>query len=135
MAKVLSLRQALKVWTAMILSAVLLYMGGELSDFLVAEPASTASRWLGAIVAAGSIVPWVFLIAWGVGAADEYHRQIALVGTALAFVLDLLVHVFFNVLQDARLVGWTSHLVELPTAIIVWMVGVAIAAVYYRLRL
>ena len=66
---------------------------------------------------------------------DEYHRHVVLVGTAIAFVAELLVHVAFSVMRDARLVEPNTHLVELPVTMIIWIVGIAISWTYYRLRL
>ena len=51
-----------------------------------------------------------------VSTIDEYHRHVVLVGAAVAFVGELLVHIGFNVMQDARLVSWSTHLQEIPVA-------------------
>jgi hypothetical protein len=77
---------------------------------------------------------WLLFVAWVVSAADEYHRHVALVGTALAFVGELLVHIGFNVLQDARILSWSVHVQEIPVAMIVWLISVAASAFYHRLR-
>jgi len=135
MAKVLTFNQALKLWVLAIVSAGLLYSGGYLSDWLISPPtASIWMRWLGVAVAVGSIVPWLFFIAWALSTADEYHRHVVLVGTAMAFVGELLAHIGFNVMQDARIVSWSTHLQEIPVAMILWVLGIALSAFYQRLR-
>ena len=83
-----------------------------------------------------AFIGWVVLfVAWMVSMVDEYQRHVALVGTAVAFVGELLVHIGFNVMQDARLVSWSTHLQEIPVAMIVWLIGIGASAFYYRLRL
>ena len=134
--KVVSLNQALKLWGWAIASAGLLYASGYLVDYLTASTTTSLGlRWLGVLVAVVSTVPWLLFIAWTVVMMDEYHRHVALVGTAVAFVGELLVHIGFNVMQDARLVSWSMHLQEIPVAMIVWLIGVGASAFYYRLRL
>ena len=132
--KVIPLNQALKLLVLAIASAGLLYASGYLVDYLTAST-SLGLRWLGVFVAVGSVVPWLLFIAWMVSTMDEYHRHVALVGTAVAFVGELLVHIGFNVMQDARLVSWSTHLQEIPVAMIVWLMGMGASAFYYRLRL
>ena len=134
--KVVSLNQALKLWGLAIASAGLLYAGGYLVGYLTAATTTSLGlRWLGVLVAVVSTVPWLLFIAWMVSMMDEYHRHVALVGTAVAFVGELLVHIGFNVMQDARLVSWSSHLQEIPVAMIVWLIGIGASAFYYRHRL
>jgi len=133
---VVSLSQALKVWGLTILAVVLMLYGGRLSDSLIASPTATAGlRWLGVVVAAACLLPWIAFVAWSLSMIDEYHRHVVLVGTAIAFVAELLVHVAFSVMRDARLVEPNTHLVELPVTMIIWIVGIAISWTYYRLRL
>ena len=135
MAKVIPLQQALKVWVAVIGSGVLLYLGRELSDFLVRDRSAPPSlRWAGVAVAVVSVIPWMLMIAWGVSVADEYYRRVAIEGTALAFVVDLTVHVAFGTLVDAGLLASTSVLLEVPAAIITWMASIGIVLLYYRFR-
>jgi len=133
MPKVLTLKQALKVWGWMILSAVLLLKGGTLSDSLVAST-SPATRWLGVGVAALSQVPWIVLVAWGFTVADEYERHIGLVATAIAFVGYVLLYVSFAAIQNAHLVDEHFYLPYLPVAGIMWLFGLGVAKLYYRLR-
>ena len=134
--KVVSLNQALKLWGWAIASAGLLYASGYLVDYLTASTTTSLGlRWLGVLVAVVSTVPWLLFIAWTVLMMDEYHRHVALVGTAVAFVGELVVHIGFNVMQDARLVSWSTHLQELTVAAIVWLIGIGASAFYYRLRL
>lgn len=134
--KVVSLNQALKLWGLAIASAGLLYASGYLVDYLTASTTTSLGlRWLGVLVAVGSVVPWLLFIAWMVSTMDEYQRHVALVGAAVAFVGELLVHIGFNVMQDARLVSWSSHLQELPVAGVVWLIGIGASVFYHRLRL
>jgi len=134
--KVIPLNQALKLWGLAIASAGLLYASGYLVDYLTASTTTSLGlRWLGVFVAVGGTLPWLLFIAWMVSAMDEYHRHVTLVGTAVAFVGELLVHIGFNVMQDARLVSWSTHLQELPVAAVVWLIGIGASAFYYRLRL
>ncbi len=133
--KVVSLNTALKLWGWAIASAGLLYASGYLVDSLTASTtASLALRWVAVFVAVGGLLPWLLFIAWVVSATDEYHRHVALVGTAIAFVGELLVHIGFNVMQDARIVSWSTHLQETPVAMIVWLISVAGSAFYHRPR-
>jgi len=134
--KVIPLNQALKLWGLAIASAGLLYASGYLVDYLTASTTTSLGlRWLGVLVAVGSVVPWLLFVAWTLSMMDEYHRHVALVGTAVAFVGELLAHISFNVMQDARLVSWSTHLQELPVAAVVWLIGIGASAFYYRLRL
>jgi hypothetical protein len=133
--KVVSLNQALKLWGLAIASAGLLYASGFLVDHLTADGSSPALRWLGVGVAVGSIVPWVFFIWWTIAQLDEYHRHVVLVGSAIAFVGELLAHIGFNVMQDAHIVSWSMHVQEIPLAMAVWLLGIGASAFYHRLRL
>jgi hypothetical protein len=133
MPKVLTLKQALKVWIWMILAAILLFKGGNLSDTLVGSN-RVAIRWLGVGVAALSQVPWIVLVAWGFSVADEYERHIGLVATAIAFVGYVLLYVTFAVIQNAHLVGEHFYLPYLPVAGLMWLIGLGLAKLYYRLR-
>jgi hypothetical protein len=65
---------------------------------------------------------------------DEYLRQMALVGTAIGFVVNLIVYIGFNAMQDARLVSWSAHLAPMPVAIGAWVFGVTVAGLYFRYR-
>ena len=136
MTKVLSINQALKIWGFAIVAVAAMYYGGQASDSIAAnQSASLAMRWLAVALAVACMLPWLGFIGWSVSMADEYYRHVALAGTAAAFVVDILVHVAFNVMQAARMVSWSDHLLELPAAMIVWVACVAISAAYYRLRL
>lgn len=135
MAKVLSLKQALKAWFFTLLAVVAFLFGGHFSEYLISDPnASSLIRWIGVSVAVGSLIPWLLLMVAGVGAGDEYVRQVALVGTAIAFVANLLFQVGFNAAQEARLIGSGTHLPPLPIAIGMWLLGCSLALLYYRLR-
>ena len=135
MARMLSLTQALKVWGATIVSAALFIFGGQLSDMLIANPAaSPAVRWFAVALAAGGILPWALLTAWLFGTTDEFVRHIVLVGTAIAFVGDVVVHIAYGVMVSAHLVGPNTYLPELGVAMLLWLFGVGLATLYYRLR-
>ena len=133
--KVMSLNQALKLWGLAIGSAVLINVSGFLVDPLIADGNSLWLRWLGVVVAVGSVVPWVLFMWWMISHVDEYHRHVALVGTAIAFVGEGLAHIGFNVMQDARIVSWSMHLQEIPVAMIVWVLSIGASFFYHRLRL
>jgi hypothetical protein len=131
----LSLTQALKVWGATIVSAALFIFGSRLSDMLIANPAaSPAVRWAAVAVAAGSILPWALLTMWLFGTTDEFVRHIVLVGTAIAFVSGVVVHIAYGVMVDAHLIGPNTYLPELGVAMLLWLFGVGLATLYYRLR-
>ena len=134
MAKVIPLQQGLKFLFAMILAIVVLDGGGLLTDHLAASQ-SAALRWLAVAAAVITLLPWLGIIVWPLMHLDEYHRRIVLVGTALSFVVDLLVRTAFNVIVDAHLVAPTFYLPALPLAMGVWVVSVALTALYYRASL
>lgn len=133
MARALPLQQALKYFLLLILAMVVLYAGSAATDHLVASP-STGLRWLGVAVAIVSLVPWLGFVIASLSLTDEYHRRIVLVGTAVAFVVDLLVHVAFGVIVDAHLVGPGFYLAELPVAMGVWVASAGLTLFYYRMR-
>src|SRR5262245_52072678 len=136
MAKAVPLKDALVFWTATVGSAVFLYYGGQLSEFLISDVhASALIRWAGVFVGVLGIVPWLVIIGLMLTVLDEYYRRVALLGTAVAFVLDLLLHVGFNIAMDAQLLGRGFYLAELPAAMATWVIGVTIGFLYYRFRL
>ena len=136
MAKAVPLRQALLFWAALIGSGALLYYGGELSNFLISDShASAWMRWSGVMVGALSILPWVLVIGISLSVMDEFFRRIVLAGTAAAFVLDLVLHIGFNIAMDAQLLSPSSYIPELGAAILTWMLGVGAAFAYYRYQL
>lgn len=135
MARVMTLQQALKIWTLTILTGVLMYTAGQLSESIVADPGSSVTlRWVAVAAAVLSSAIWMVLIAWGAALSDEFHRHVALVGTAIAFAGELLLRVGFIVMQDARLVSSRAYIPTLPSAMGLWIAGVLIAAAYYRAR-
>lgn len=136
MAKVIPLQQALKLWFATIGSVVFVFFGGRLSDFLVSDPtASALVRWVGVLVAVVAVVPWVVVIAWTVSVTDEYYRQMTLVGTSVAFVLDLMAHIAYWAMIDAGLVRGGMGMHEFGVAACAWIFGMTLSATYYRLGL
>ena len=135
MAKVIPLRQALIGWTVTIASVVWLLFAGRWSDALVHSSHRSASTgWLAVGLAVLSVVPWIYCIAWAVAAADEYVRHIVLVGTALAFLIDLLAHIALNVMVDAQILPRDLYPPELVSAMASWVVSCGIAILYYRQR-
>ena len=130
MAKVISLQHGLKFLVWMIVAMVVLYAGGGVSDTLAASP-SVGLRWLGVAAAVVSLLPWLSIIIWPLTHLDEYHRRVVLVGTAVSFIVDLLVHTGFNVIVDAHLGGPTS-LPALPVAMGIWVISVGLTSLYYR---
>ena len=135
MPKVLTYKQALKLWLWSILAAVAILAGGHISDALLeGTNPSLLARWMSVAAATLSAIPWILLVGWGISAADEYQRQIALVGTAIAFVANILLYTALGVMRDARIVGETTFIPYLPAAVVLWIVGVGLAAAYYRLR-
>lgn len=135
MPKVVSLDSALKLWGLGLVAVVLMYFGGRFSDSLAAsQTISLSLRWLAVAVAVLCMIPWLGFIAWSISLTDEYFRHVTMVGTAAAFIVNALVHVAFNAMQSAGLVSWSSHLLELPVGMIVWVACVAMAAMYHRIR-
>lgn len=132
MAKVMSLQQALKFYLFLIVVLVVLLGGGSLSDHLVASP-SAGLRWLGVAAAIVSLLPWLGFIIAMLSHTDEYYRRVVLVGTSVAFVVDLIVHVAFNVMVDGHLVDPAFYLPTLPVAMGVWVASVGLTLLYYRL--
>ena len=135
MAKVLTPQQAVKGWLIILLALASMLGGGAISDKLIADSTAPAiMRWFGVTVAVLAIVPWLLIMIWGIGAGDEFVRQIALVGTAIAFVGDLLVHIGVAVARDAALISATFDPPPLPLAMALWIAGLGLAALYYRFR-
>ena len=109
--------------------------GGSISDaLLMTEHPSVWTRCLAVGVAALSQVPWIVLVAWGFSVADEYERHIGLVATAIAFVGYVLLYVTFAVIQNAHLVDEHFYLPYVPVAGLMWLTGLGLAKLYYRLR-
>ena len=135
MAKVIPLRQALVGLIVTIGSMVWLVVASRWSEGLLRSPAHSAGTGgLAVALAVLSVVPWIYCVAWSIAAADEYVRHIAIVGTALAFVVGLLAHIALNVMIDAGFVAGDLHVPELVVALGAWLVGCAIAILYYRQR-
>jgi hypothetical protein len=135
MAKVVPLNRLLKVLFYFLLAMACFVLGVEVSDRILARPdASLMLRWFAVVLGTVSIVPWMLTVLWSVGAGDEYVRRIALVGTAVAFAGDLLLHVAFNLLQDAKIIGWDTHLQPVAAAMVLWVLGICLTSLYYRYR-
>lgn len=134
--KVVSLDKALKLWGLGLVAVTVMYFGGRFSDSIGAsEMPSLVLKWTAVTVAVVCMIPWLCFIAWSVSLTDEYFRRVAVVGTALAFVVNALVDVADNTMQSARLVSWSWHLLELSVGMLVWVACVGLAANYLRLRL
>jgi len=133
--KVLTLNQGLRVSAYFVVALLLLYFGGEFSQRTFSRPDSSLPlRWTAVAVGTLSVIPWMLTVLWSVMVGDEYVRRIALVGTAGAFVAGILVQVAFNLLQDAKIVSWSTHLAPLPVSMGVWILGCGLSALYYRYR-
>ena len=136
MAKVVPLRQALLFWFATIVAVVFLYYGGRLSDFLISDVhASAPVRWSGVLVGVLTVVPWLLIVILSLSAVDEYYHRVVLVGTAVAFVLDLMLHIGLDIARDAQLLDRGLYPPEVVSAAITWIIGVSFAVTYYRYRL
>jgi hypothetical protein len=133
MAKVIPLDRAFKYGLLFLLSLVVLGGGPYLSDHLLASP-STAIRWWGVIVAVACPIPWLALVLMGIGTWDEFQRHIALVGTAVAFVGELLFFMAFHAMQDAKLIGPNVYVPHLVATVLIWVASVSVTALYYRTR-
>ena len=133
MARVIPLDRALRYGVFFILSVVALAGGGWWSDHLITNP-STAARWLGVVVAVVAPLPWLALVILGIGTWDEFQRHIALVGTAIAFVVELLFYTALYVMQDAKLVSPTFYVPHFVAAGAIWIAAVGVAALYYHVR-
>jgi hypothetical protein len=135
MAKALTLSQALRLFLLVLATGFILYYGGRLSEWLIRRPdASLARRWLGVLVAVLALGQWIFIVAKGAIMGDEFQRRIVLLGTAVAFVGDILLQAGFSVMQDARIVSADTYLPSVPAAALLWMLGVGAAVVHYRAR-
>lgn len=133
MANVVPLERALKVGLLFLLSLVALGGGPWLSARLLASP-SAAMRWGGVVLAVAAPVPWLALVVIGMGTWDEFQRHVTLVGTAVAFVGELLFYLAFYAMRDARLIGPTVHIPHLLATLLIWVTSVGVAALYYRTR-
>lgn len=133
MAKVIPLDRAFRYLLLFLLSLVALGGGPRLSEHLFAS-SSLAMRWLGVVVSVASPLPWLALVILGMGLWDEFQRHIALVGTAIAFVVELLFYMTFYALKSARLLGPAVYVPYLMATLFIWIVSVGVTALYYRAR-
>ncbi len=133
MAKVVPLDRALKYGLLFLLSLVALGGGPWLSSRLLASP-SAPMRWGGVVLAVASPVPWLALVVIGMGTWDEFQRHVTLVGTAVAFVAELLFYVAFSAMREARLIGPAVHVPNLLATLLIWVTSLGVAALYYRTR-
>ena len=135
MARVIPLRQAFIGLLVMIASWIWLFFASVWSAALLHSPThSVAASWLAVALAVLGVVPWIYCVAWSIAAADEYVRHVFLVGTALAFIVDLVAHVAFSTMVDAHILARDAYVPEVVLAIGAWLVGCAIAMLYYRQR-
>jgi hypothetical protein len=132
-AKVIPLDRALRYGVYFLLALIALGGGSWLSGHLIANP-STAMRWVGVVVAVASPLPWLALVLLGIGTWDEFQRHIALVGTAVAFVVECLFYTALHVMQDAGLISPHVYVPYFLATLVIWVAAVGAAAVYYRAR-
>ena len=136
MAKVLTLSQALKVWVWTVAAAATAVVTGMGSDALIhADHPSLTTRWFAVVLATLSPIPSLGMVAWGYSVVDEFWRRIVLVGTAAAFVASTLLFSAFAIMRDVSLISRDEYIPYLPAATIIWLIGVGLTAVYYRMRL
>lgn len=133
MAKVIPLDRALRYFVLFLLALVALGGGGWLSDALIRNP-STAMRWLGVVVAVASPLPWLALVVLGIGTWDEFQRHVALVGTAVAFVVECLFYTALYVMQNAKLIDPEFYVPYFVATGVIWFACTGVAALYYRTR-
>jgi hypothetical protein len=133
MSRVIPRNHAFKYIIYSCLSFVALGAGERWSYHLLASPSVTA-KWLGVAVAVASPLPWLGLVVVGVSTWDEFQRHVALMGTALAFVIGLLLRTGFYAAQDAKLISPYATFPDLVATLTIWCVGVGAAALYYRTR-
>jgi hypothetical protein len=135
MPKALTLEQFARLILWFLLAAALLAIGPRIADWMLARPDPTVmQRWLAVAIAVCSLIPWLLFVAWGIAIADEFQRQILLVGTALGFVAALLVSVATAVMADADLIAYPPRILDVRTAFGFWFLGLAISWLHHRAR-
>ncbi|MEP6765658.1 MAG: hypothetical protein ABJB66_15185 [Gemmatimonadaceae bacterium] len=135
MAKAIPVKQAARFWLFTVIAAVVLYYGYTISDYLIFNPtSSTAMKWLGVAMAPIAILPWLFVLVVSLSVVDEYYRRVVMVGTSVAFVLDIMFHMAFGAAVQAHVVSQSYYILELGAGIVSWLIGVSLCLAYYRLR-
>jgi hypothetical protein len=135
MAKVLTLQQAVKTWVLFLLGAAYSAIALHESEVLLRGTPSVSVRWIGVVLGTTGFIPLLGIVLWGVSVADEYQRRIALVGSAIAFVGNFFLYAAFSLMVDAHLVAGNRFIPFLPATIgLLWIVGMLLASVYYRMR-
>jgi hypothetical protein len=121
------------LWMLGALAAVI--AGPMVIDWLLRSPAPSLWARLAAVaIAVLAFLPWLALVLWSVRRTDEFQRRIFTLGTALAFGGMLLYFAAFDAMVAAGFIRWDTPVLPLPAAIVLWVVGVAVASTYYRLR-
>ena len=135
MARLITFPDLLKLLAWWVGAVAALAAGPFVALWLLSGPAPALwLRWLAVAVSLLSFIPWVTLLLWGVRRADEYQRQIFLVGTAFAFLGDVLLSTAIEFMKKGQLIGPSIDIPQWPIAIVLWLLGVWIASAYYRLR-
>lgn len=135
MPRLLTLSDLVRLIVWMVIAVACLAGGPLVATWLLHRGAPALwVRWLAVVVSVASVAPWLALIVWGVRRADEYYRQVLLVGTAWAFVGILLLDTAFEFMREAGLVAWQARLLHWPAGIALWLIGMMLAGAYYRFR-
>jgi hypothetical protein len=106
-----------------------------LANHLLDSPSpSIGDRWAAVLVGTLSVVPLLAIIGYGVSQADEYARQIFLVGIALAAAGSLCLTTAVEYMKDARLVPEAAVVPYWLAMMLFWAAGTLGTSLYYRLR-
>ena len=135
MPRLMTLRQAVTIWTLTALAVGCLLLGPRWAEHLLhAEAPTTATRVLAVIASIMTTAPLVLLAIVMVRGADEYHRRLLSTGAALACGGMVVLYPAFYAAQEAGLIAETRFLPYLPTACGLWLVGAAIARLTSSVR-
>jgi hypothetical protein len=133
--KVIPLDRFLKLLVYCAIAMACLWLGDMFTAHVRDQPEpSRWLRWLAVGVGVVSVMPWLSIIIGGVWLGDEFVHHVALVGTAIAFAGQLLFSIALVHLRDVGLMSASTHVEPIPVAIILWLLGCASAALYYRSR-
>jgi hypothetical protein len=95
---------------------------------------SVGARAIAVVVGTVCYLPWITVVGWAIRKADEYERQIHLLGIAYGFLIVFFAQVAIDMLRDADFIGWS---VSLPTPVLFmvsWVIGLMVASQQYRAR-
>jgi hypothetical protein len=125
--------QRFALWT--VVGLVSLAAGQRAARYLLDHHAqSVGARATAVVVATLCYVPWLCLIGWAIRKADEYERQIHLLGIAYGFLIVFFAQVAIDMLRDADFISWS---VSFPTPIlfmVAWVIGLMVSSYQYRAR-